>query len=79
MTIATIELIKERIAGATIDSKIAVFTEKCGDKIVLDAVFESTITTKKRIQSGCPFYVGSFFSGSNMGLAVEKMKNAIKQ
>jgi len=79
MTIATIELIKSRIAGATIDSKIAVFTEKCGDKIVLDAVFESTIATRKRIKSGCPFYVGSFYSGSNMGIAVDMMKKAIKQ
>lgn len=74
MSISTIELIKERIRSATESSKIAIFKSYRGRVVDVNAVFESTITTRDRINSGCSYYVGSYFGKSGINMMIRDIK-----
>ncbi len=76
MSISSIKVIKERILTATKNSKIAVFKTMIDGELVLDAVFDSTIATKKRIEEGCEKYVGSYYGSLNINGAIEDMRKA---
>lgn len=64
MTIATTEIIIERIRAAEPLSPIAVF--RCNKIGHLDAVFASTFETKRRIRQKDKYYVGTFSKVSDM-------------
>ena len=61
MSISTIEVIKGRISTATEGSKIALFKAMKDGEVAIDAVFDNTISTQKRIKEGCEKYIGSYY------------------
>jgi hypothetical protein len=77
MSISSIEVIKGRILTATKNSKIAVFKDMKDGELALDAVFDNTIATQKRIELGCEKYVGSYYGSLNINGAIEDMRKAI--
>lgn len=74
MSISTTDLIKERIHSATEQSKIAVFKSYRGRTVDLNAVFESTVSTRERISAGCVNYVGSYFGKGGVDGFLEDIK-----
>ena len=77
MSISTTAIIKDRITTATKGSKIALFTIVRGDNMAIDAVFDNTVSTQKRIREGCEKYIGSYYGSAGAVDADADMRRAI--
>lgn len=77
MSVSTTAVIKDRITTATKGSKIALFTIVRGGNIAIDAVFDNTVTTQKRIRLGCEKYIGSYYGSAGAATAADDMRRAI--
>jgi len=64
MTISTRETIIGRIKTAPKRSKIAIFKIEQNRRVFLDAVFDNTAITQRRIKFGDTDYLGSFYGDS---------------
>ena len=76
MTIQTIKAIIYRAKTASTKSKIAVFKIKRGRNVFLDAVFESTFTTKERIKAKDRNYIGSYDSEDSKDFILNELSAA---
>ena len=76
MSISTTEVIKGRILSATEGSKIALFKAMKGNEAAIDAVFDNTISTQKRIKAGCEKYIGSYYGEADIADADIAMRRA---
>ena len=76
MSISTIEVIKGRISSATKGSKIALFKAMKNGELAIDAVFDNTISTQKRINEGCEKYIGSYYGVADIADADIAMRRA---
>lgn len=76
MSISTIEIIKDRILSATETSKIALFFVKVDGIKGIDATFDSTIETQKRIIAAGEKYLGSY-DESIIGHAIRRMSKRL--
>ena len=77
MSISNINLVKERVQQATVKSKIAVFVKSRGATRELDAVFDSTYNTRKRIQIDDK-YVGSYEASMNISDVMSELHKALR-
>lgn len=77
MSISSVNLVKERVQQATVKSKIAVFVQSRGATRELDAVFDSTYSTRKRIQVD-DNYVGSYEASMNIGDVMSELRKALR-
>ncbi|MCP3701057.1 MAG: hypothetical protein GY920_21570 [Aliivibrio sp.] len=77
MSISTTAVIKDRITTATKGSKIALFIIVRGGNMAIDAVFDNTVLTQKRIRGGCEKYIGSYYGSAGAADADADMRRAI--
>ena len=76
MSISTIDIIKDRILTATDTSKIALFSVIIDGIKKIDATFDSTIGTQKRIIAAGDKYLGSYCEES-IGYAMRRMSKRL--
>jgi len=76
MSISTIDIIKDRILSATELSKIALFFVINDGMKAIDATFDSTIETQKRIIVAGDKYLGSYCEES-IGFAMRRMSKRL--
>ena len=77
MSISSIEIISDRIEAATKSSKIAIFIETNSFETVLNAVFDNTYHTRRRIRQKDYTYVGSFCGDDNRTKCFNIMRKAL--
>lgn len=73
------DFIQDRIAAATNDSPIAVFTIHRRGKLCLSAVFAGTATVKRMIEEKHPDLVGVYNGDESRSAIIQSLNKALRR